>query len=284
VADDKNQFTFSINSDVAAQQLNKTADSIMGDLKTQMSSLVDRTFQFMRARVSESKLTDKQRDLYIKALKVHSVSENIHVIDLDESARKFEEGTPEIPMATAEWLLKPNAKLKRAKDGSTYKVIPLPMSKGKKITGGGRDDLASMVKGALRENKLSLGKIEKDASGSPKLGVLHKVKMNAPFTQSQAPSLYSKPRSPEDAAKTGFKPHGGHFLLKGLAITQRMEGGKVKREAVVFRIASSKHPMEHRWMYPKQDGLKNFEAGLEFAQQLWPNLLKELEEKYSAGA
>ena len=77
--------------------------------------------------------------------------------------------------------------------------------------------------------------------------------------------------------KSGLKPHGGIFKLKGLMISQRMVGPKVKREALTMRVVSSKHQSEGRWMYPAIQPGKFMERAFRWAtDEAWPQMLKDI--------
>jgi hypothetical protein len=126
--------------------------------------------------------------------------------------------------------------------------------------------------------------------------------MKSRTPQSQAPDLFSKPRTPEGAkelnkklaelGQTGLKPHGGIFKLAGAVVSQRVKRNskgeiqrdkktgkaKVQKETVVFRVISSKHEHEGRWMYPRVDAFNSLQKTKEWADKEWINILKKLEE------
>jgi hypothetical protein len=140
-------------------------------------------------------------------------------------------------------------------------------------------DLEGMIRDTLKANKISLTKIEKDPLGNPKLGILHNVKMLEP-SRTDKPDLFSKPRSPEMAALTGLKPHGGHFYGKGLVVTQSLnEKGKVVKSAITFRVVSSKHQAEGRWMAPAIQPFNSIKAAFEWANSQWNQILKQIEQQ-----
>jgi hypothetical protein len=140
-----------------------------------------------------------------------------------------------------------------------------------------RTDLASMVKGALKANKVNMNKLDMDSSGAPKLGVVKNIKIDAPFPSNQAPDLYSKPRTPMQAQLSGLKQHDGIFLLAGLAVVQReieVNGKKkVVKEAVTFRTVSSKHQAEGKWLYPEVKALNAIPEAYEWAKNQWESVI-----------
>ena len=170
---------------------------------------------------------------------------------------------------------------------SKYTVIPFKHD----LRGGsheGDSALNAQARAAVQaartpDNKrINLKAIEKNPDGTPRIGLLHKINVTPPFSQKQAPHLFSKPRSAEDAAKTGLQQHEGIYKLQGLAISQRMVGNKVKREAVTFRVASSKQASEDRWMAPAIAPGKFLERTVQWmSQEAWPQILQELQSRYS---
>jgi hypothetical protein len=224
---------------------------------------------------------DDRIDQSAKNLRWIKVADGIWVVELDERAQWLEEGRAETFMG--EWLLKPGAKgVKRAKDGSLYRAIPFKQTEGKADAPGTKPLYPELIRKQAARQKISLTKIEKNADGSPKLGVLHKLDMKPTSTQAQSPDMYSKPRSIEDALKSGLKPHSGIYKLEGAVVTQRQVKGrggktKVKKETVVFRVISSKHKAEHRWFYPTVKPLNAFGQAYEWANKQWETIIKQIE-------
>ena len=189
-------------------------------------------------------------------------------------------------MATEAWLLKPGAKgVKTAKDGSTYRVIPFKHSSG---VGGKSEspepEIASMIKKQLREKGISLNKIERDQFNNPRTGVLHKLGIDKKRT-SYPQDLFSSPRNKETADRIGLKPsHGHHYLNNAVVVQREVEGpkGKMKisKEVVTFRVVSSKHKAEGRWMYPAVPALNSIPEAHKYAIAQWESIVKSLEEEY----
>ena len=90
----------------------------------------------------------------------YKAADNVWVVEIDESVAWIEQGRPSVFM---DWLLKPGAKgVKIAKDGSLYRSIPMMQSRGKggKVSAPGI--LGASIKHILKQNKVSLNKIETD--------------------------------------------------------------------------------------------------------------------------
>lgn len=275
---------FQVNADEIAAAVGKTKEAITIQLRTAIQGLVASTHAFV-VQKAQAELSGYKREAYLgengKNVRWEKIAENIWVVEVDESARWLEEGRGEQFMG--DWLLKGN-NVKTAKDGSSYRVIPLPQKRG---VGGEKTFqkkpiLATSLRNLLKQNNINLGKLEKAADGSPKLGILHNIPVNPQFTSTQAPELFSRPRSPMEAQMTGLPAHEGHYLLGGLAVMQRevTTGGKKKvvREAVTFRVISSKHAADRRWMYPEVKALNAIPEAFEWAKSQWSSvILPELE-------
>lgn len=171
---------------------------------------------------------------------------------------------------------------------STYKVIPFTRNVGPKVTNSNPHQAAldAMAKGFIKRARTPEGKristrtLERNPDGTPKVGIIHKIPTQAPFTQSQAPDLFSRPRSKEEAISTGLPEHSGIFKLQGLAVAQRKHGAKIKKEAITFRVVSSKH-FGHRWRYPAIQGKNFLDRALQWAKtEAFPIIMRDLKQKY----
>lgn len=223
--------------------------------------------------------SDPRIDQSAKHLRWTKLSDGLWVVDLDPKAEWLETGAESRFM---DWLLTGKS-AKTAKDGSKYAVIPFVQTRGKKTAPGAKPGLAEVVKNAAEKSNINLHKIETDESGNPKVGVLYKLNIKPKLTQQQAPSLYSKPRGFEEALATGFAQHSGIYKLKGLVVTQRInKKGKPVKETVVFRVISEKHRAGGvRWMTPKEDGAKLFDAAFDFANKQFDIMVRAIEDELS---
>lgn len=288
-------FSIIVNAQQVAAQLQQQAESIAPRLRQEVERLSVSAHAFI-VKKAEQKLSDRDLKMFLgednKNVRWSKVGESIWVVEIDDSVRDIEEGRERKFM---EWLLTKNAKAKRAKDGSMYASIPMPKVRfagpGAGSVNSSRADLAAMVSNAMRDSGISLKKIEKNADGTPKTGILHKLDPQLPGTQSQFPTLFSMPRSNEMAALTGLKPHGGIPLTQGAVVLQRwqqqnnksnqnMQKGKIVREAVTFRTISSKHEAEGRWFLKAKPGLHAMQEAYEYAQQEWTKIVQRLQEEF----
>jgi hypothetical protein len=231
--------------------------------------------------VNKESTRDDRVDGTAKHLRWIKMQDGLWVVELDEKAMWLEEGRDITFMGS--WLLKPGAKgVKTAKDGSLYRAIPFKQTSGMNDAPGAKPAFAELIRKQAKRQGISLKKIEKDEQGNPKIGVLHKLNMTPTLNQSQAPGFFSRPRSQEEAAQTGLKPHSGIYKLDGAVVVQRKDAkGKVKKETVVFRVISSKHKAEQRWMYPKVTPANIFPQAYEWALQEWQKVVLSIEEEFN---
>lgn len=215
-------------------------------------------------------------------VKMSRLGDGIYLIELDNKANEIENGSPKKFMR---WLIDKNPKAKTAKDGSRYAHIPFSHGTSKKgATSKVNDPRAAffdIVNKTLKDQSIDLKKIETNADGTPKLGVLHKIDMSGFIATDKNRANFSMPRSQEMAAKIGLQPHSGIHKLEGLVVTQRMgKDGKVVKEALTFRTISTKHEAEGRWYYPEQKPLKAFPAAYDFAKTLMDEAVRRINQEF----
>lgn len=207
------------------------------------------------------------------------VSENMWVVEIDESVKWLEQGRPKTSMATEDWLLKPG-KTKIAKDGSKYRSIPFSHKKDSIKTPPGMRNAIEM---SLKANGINMKKIEKDADGKPKIGIVNRLK-DIPQLNDPASNFYSfrsKERTEEEAEQLGLPAYGGkHYLSGGVVVQRPSKNGKVKKEVITFRTVSSKHAAEDRWMYPEVKALNSIPAAYDYATKEWEKIVKSLEDYF----
>lgn len=145
-------------------------------------------------------------------------------------------------------------------NGKRYAVIPFKHNKKPTDQTPKAQDLSNQIKGFLRKEKIPYQKLEFNADGSPKLGLLHKFDLD-----SAKPSAKAK-----DPA------------LKGLAIYQRMnEKGKVVKDIMTFRVITEDHKAEGKWHHPGSKGVFIIDAAYDWALREWDStILPSILEKY----
>jgi hypothetical protein len=278
------KYRVSINIDEVARQVNTTVDNLRSRIYNEVEKLSISTHAFIVAKAN-SDLRGYMREAFLgkdnKNVRWTKVSDQIWAVEIDESARWIEEGKSATFMR---WLLDNNPKAKTAKDGSRYAHIPFTHAKlagANDKTNDPKQAYEAIVRKTLKENKISLRKIERLPDGSPKLGVLHTVPVDPPGSPQQFPGFFSMPRNPEMARLTGLPQHSGIFHLKGLMVTQRLnQKGKPVREAVTIRTISSKHEAEGRWFAKEIKPLASLDAAQSFAESEWHNILEAIKAEF----
>lgn len=234
-----------------------------------------------------NELNTFQQQVYLgkdhENVKLSRLGDGIYLIELDNKALEIENGSPKKFMR---WLIDKNPKAKTAKDGSRYAHIPFSHGgAGKKgATSNVNDPRAAffdIVNKTLKDQNIDLKKIETNADGTPKLGVLHKIDMSGYIASDKNRANFSMPRSQEMAAKIGLQPHSGIHKLQGLTVIQRMgKDGKVTKEALTFRTISTKHEAEGRWYYPEQKPLRAFPEAYDFAKTLMDEAIRRINQEF----
>lgn len=300
-------FRIKIDISEVAAKLRQTREVIENDVKEAVENLSVQTHAFIVNQANQIFKEDNfKRQYYLglgefgqkakgestkndmidttaKNVRWIKIADGIWMVELDEQAEWLENGRQATFMGEDWWLLKPG-KAKTAKDGSKYRVIPFKQMDGKKDAPGVKPFFGQMIRNQAKRQKVSLTKIETNPDGTPKLGVIHKLNMTPTGNQQDSPSLFSMPRTEEMAAASGLKPHSGIYKLKGAAVIQRKDKkGKVKKETVVFRVISSKHKAEGRWMYPEVQGANLFPQAEKWAMQQWDKMVQDFERKFNQG-
>jgi hypothetical protein len=236
-----------------------------------------------------------RRQMYDEALQeVKEVAPGIWVITLDAKAAWIEEGMP--PHSMVDDLLRRGART--AKDGSTYRVIPFQQNRGPTMQSPGQQAMTAALKTELKKRGIPYGKIERDPTGAPKTGLLHKFNMSQPL---RPPGTEGKPgwgKGPVGAVMQGPNAQGGSGggtpLLYGVSIYQSAvrdlsgkpvlgKGGlqKAVRSIMTFRVVSSKH-RGIKWNYPGIEGSHFFEDCERWLKQEWEtSILPDLLRKYT---
>lgn len=280
------KYRFSINVDEVARQVGKDVVAIRERVTGEVQRLSISTHAFVVAKAN-AELDGYIRKIFLgknnENVRWEQVADRIWAVTIDESVAWIEEGKPSVFMR---WLLDNNPKAKTAKDGSRYARIPLTHARlaGSSANRQNNPKAAyeSMVKNAMKASGIALKKIERNEDGSPKLGILHRLDVQPPGSQSQFPGMFSMPRPADVAKKVGLPPHGGIFHLKGAVVTQRMDSkNKPIREVITFRTISSKHEAEgNRWMSKAIQPFGALEAATKYAREEWERIVEAIKRDY----
>lgn len=197
----------------------------------------------------------------------------------------------------------PKNSAKTASDGSQYRVIPFEHKKGPTRSTMSEQTLTAALKKELKQLKIPYQKIETNADGSPKLGLVHSNLQVA--TPNRPEFATASPNKAGDAGRPnqhGFgqgkigepmRSGGGTPFLQGVNIYQRLarnpdgsakvsrKGEQViERSILTFRVVSSKHKGQ-KWQHPGMEGTHIFDDTLRWLEQQWqqetlPALAKKL--------
>lgn len=203
------------------------------------------------------------REKYVKALSFKQVDADTWVIELAKDAMFIEEGIkPNTDMLDG--LLK-SSKAKTAKDGSRYIVVPFQHNKGATQQTPAQTTLTNTIKSEMKKRKIPYGKLETDASGKPKTGLLHSFDiMKQPIKTAPGAGSGHGPIGQVKQGPTGI-PH-----LQGVRVYQtKVKDAKgkesVKKSIMTFRIASSKMKGQGRWVHPGLEAKKFLDEAADWA-------------------
>lgn len=152
---------------------------------------------------------------------------------------------------------------------SRYLVVPFQHNKGPTQQTKAAQDLTATIKRELQQRKIAYNKIETDAAGRPKLGLLHKFDIkNMPLKTVEGPGQGHGPIGAVRQGNTGIP------FLSGIRIYQKqikdgMGRSKVSRSIMTFRVASSKHYGSGKWEHPGTDARRFFDEAADWALRLW---------------
>jgi ribosomal protein S16 len=229
-----------------------------------------------------------RRGMFIEALSHFPIDADTWVVNLDANARWIDEGMEAHDMLDD--LLKSKS-AKRAKDGSTYVIIPFQQNKAKQQMSPAQQSLLATIKKEMAAVGATPNGIESDSSGVPKEGLVRSLDiMKAPLSTNSNPIGRGVGRVAQ--GPTGIP------LLSGVKVYQKKikdkDGNeKMGRFVMTFRVASSKQkdgpgpgettaawkkkqtdkdgktPNQQRWQHPGLEATNLMEEALEWAKQEW---------------
>ena len=254
-------------------------EQIGNEAASQLALLTHAKVEEIAAQKLHSRL-----EAYRKALSFKQEDSGVWLIHLDSEADWIEEGVKAHSMIE-DLLASPKAKT--AADGSRYMAIPFAITSGKSgptQTTEVQQQLVQAVKTQLKEAKIPFAKIQKDASGMPMLGTLHKLKLSTP-------KMLEWPKPGHGHGGTGWGAPGypmigatGIPFLAGAQVTQSLNSkGKVERSVMTFRIVSSKMEGSNRWQHPGLEPVDAFNQAYEWAmRELETNIMPSVIQKIAA--
>lgn len=244
---------FNIDIDSISSEFGELKKEVNEDLKNAVGALASMTHA--KANELATEQLGSLQKIYKDNLSFQQLEENLWVVSLDEKALFIEEGRKSGFMQ--ELLNSPTAKT--AKDGTKYNIIPFEHSKNPSEQSSRARELTNQIKAELKKQGVNYRKPEYNADGSPKLGLIKRFNI--------------------DSAK--LKESHKDSPLKGVSIYQRMEGNKVRRDVMTFRVITEKHREENKWVHPGMEGKKILDQAFSWAESEWNNvILSEVLSKY----
>lgn len=213
------------------------------------------------------------REKYVNALDIQQVDNDTWMISLKKDAMFIEEGIPP-NKDMLDGLLK-SSKAKTAKDGSRYMVVPFEHKKGQTSQTPAQKNLTDTIKAEMKKRKIPYGKLETDATGKPKTGLLHSFDiMKQPIKTGHGAG---QGKGPIGAVKQG--PTGVPFL-QGVRVYQHKVKDKqgkehIQKSIMTFRVASSKHKGTGRWIHPGLEAKKFFDEAAKWAQKEFEDRIRD---------
>jgi hypothetical protein len=213
------------------------------------------------------------RQTYADALGFQQVNDTTWVINLDRNALWIEEGMPEHSMID-NLLRSPKAKM--AKDGSKYLVVPFQHNKGPTQQTQAATDLTNTIKQELKKRQIPYGKIERDAKGQARTGLLHSF------------DIMKEPVKTHEGAGMGHGAVGavrqgstGIPFLQSVRIYQKNMGGKMQRGIMTFRVASSKHKNTEKWIHPGLEPRRFMDEAADWSLGIWEQMRNEILKEFN---
>lgn len=248
---------YEINADEILSQLKDFKEEVKKNMEEAVANLMTLT----KARIVEqtSQLSSATAKTYLDALgEPEMVAPGVWIITLDPKAFWIEEGIE------ANKDMKPGI----LKGKSSVRVpfrYDKPGSQNSPLTNA----LVMEINQKLRKDKLSVSKIEKDASGSPKIGKLHEFDLSGPGKHVS----WLKRNEKETHALTRINVYQNK--------DEKAKGG-VRRDVMVFRTVSSGPASANKWIHPGYEAKKFMDKAMDKAIRDWEDqILPEILAKWN---
>lgn len=250
---------FDIDAESIVSSLKEFQNEIKEDLQKGIETLATETYAEVQRMANQELKTLKEP--FMNSLDFQEVSPGVWVISVDQSGLWIEEGIePDTDMKPG--LLKGGAKT--SKEGNKYRAIPFKYgSQSSSQSTPQSQEILGYLKQNLRKQGVPFKKIEKDSSGSPKLGKLHEFNFG------------------NVGGRWGAPGRGNTQRFAGLSIYQhKTPSGKVRRDVLVFRTVTSGPKSSGKWIHPGREGSKFLDKALIYCSDTWeqkilPEILKK---------
>lgn len=219
------------------------------------------------------------REKYIENLSFCQLDADTWMVELKHPALFIEEGLPS-NFDLLPGLLK-SKKVKTAKDGSKYVVVPFEHNKSKSRQTPAQKSLTDTIKAELRKQGApGITTVEKGADGKPLQGMIRSFSiMNNPVKTGEGPGQGHGPVGSVRQGPTGI-PYLQNVRIFQKEIVKKDGTKGVKKSVMTFRVASSKHAGE-RWIHPGLEPKKFLDEAAEwskreFENKIWPEILEAI--------
>lgn len=246
-------------------------EKIQGSAQKELENLAKQTHAHIVEQVQ--KKLHSSREKYLDALSINEVDADTWLITLADKAMWIEEGIEPNHEMIDDLLKSPKAKT--AKDGSKYMVVPFEHKKGPTSQTPAAKSLTDTIKAEFKNRNIPYGKLEHDAQGKPKTGLLHQFNINnLPLKTGNG---VGQGHGPIGAVKQGMT---GIPLLRGIRVYQKEvktpEGkSKIVKSIMTFRVVSSKQKGSGSWVHPGLEPKHFFEEAVEWALKEWEDKIKD---------
>lgn len=246
---------FNINTDEIAQAIDATKEQIKKDLQRSVGNLAEmthaKTLELARDELGSLSQT------YMDNVEFSNPSPNFWVVTLKAPAMWIEDGRKSGFM---EELLNGKSS-KTSMEGKKYAVIPFQHNVNPSQQSPNAKNIANEIKSEFKRRGLNWKKIERDASGSPRVGKLHSFNLES----ARLKDIHKTP------------------VTYGVTVYQnKQKDGSVKRDVMTFRIIHEDHKSEGLWNHPGRQGNKLFDKAFDWAMNTWEkDILPAMLEKYN---
>jgi hypothetical protein len=173
---------------------------------------------------------------------------DVWIVQLDGKAVWIDDGAPATSMLER-FLASPKAKT--TKDGQgKYLIIPFQHNGKPSTQTPAQKSLSDTVRGALKARKIPYGGIEKNADGSPKLGLLHRVN-----------GIQDNPSGAHDSGNLQ------RLNIYQKEVTDKKGNKSVSKFIATFRTASSSPLGSGKWERPASEGHHLMDEAVDWAQK-----------------
>jgi hypothetical protein len=283
---------------IDVKELTDQLENVTKELQLKVEKSIAALAGQTHAHIAEEARTKLHTRLkpYLDNLKEpEEVSDGIFVITLKEPGMWIEEGKP------AGEMIDHFLKSSKAKPGANGKYLRIPFNHGDQTSKGISEKprtplqatLADTIKNELKSLKIS-NKIEMDASGKPKLGIVQKmnIKSLSPNDRKRL-NLYSDRRI--SSGTLDKQSTSARSMLAGVIISQKEEkdekgnvvkdkagNSKIKRKIVTIRTVSESQKGKGMWNSPGIEGEKFMDEALDWAtrqfeDKIKPEILKSID-------